>query len=65
MARLIKAFYKEHIAITSDMTQRPQVELIIAPLWNLQRDVGDEENSPVAVRIGGTYAQSLAGDLSR
>jgi hypothetical protein len=71
MARLIKTFYKDHVAITPDMAQRPEVELIIAArrgtysrMWVTKRNRISRAHSPVAVGIGAPYAQNLLGDLS-
>ena len=67
----LKKFYKEHVAITPDLAQRPEVELIIAArrgfssgMWVTKRNRISKAQSPVAVGIGGVYAQSVLGNLS-
>jgi hypothetical protein len=69
-SRCLKRFYKEHIALTPDLQQRPEVELIIAArsgelreMWVTKRNRISVARSPVAVGLGGTYAQSLLGNM--
>jgi|SRR5579872_4144300 len=69
--RMLKAFYRDHVAITPDTSQRPEVELIIAArrgvfsqTWVTKRNRLSVAKSPVAVGIGASYAQSLLDTLA-
>lgn len=67
----LKRFYKDYIAITPDVNQRPEVELIIAArrgeskgTWVTKHNKIAEVKSCGAVGIGAAYAQSLLSELS-
>ncbi len=71
LAKCLKDFYKEHIALTPHLSERPEVELIIAArhgvfsqMWVTKRNRIDNVRPPVAVGIGGTYAADLLGQMS-
>ncbi len=70
MAGLVKTFYRDHIALTPIMEQRPEVELIIAArrgaysgMWTTRKNKLTKAHSPVCVGIGGTYADSLLANM--
>jgi len=70
LAGLVKTFYREHIALTPNMEQRPEVELIIAArrgnssgMWVTRKNKLTKAHSPVCVGIGGAYADSLLANL--
>jgi hypothetical protein len=69
--RHIKTFYRDYVAIMPDANQRPEVELIIAArrgvyhwAWTTKRNKLVRADLPVAVGIGGMYAQSLLNNLT-
>jgi hypothetical protein len=67
----LKSFYREYIAITPDVNQRPEVELIIAArrgeskgTWITKHNKTAEVESCGAVGIGAAYAQGLLSELT-
>lgn len=66
IAKFLKTFYKEYVALTPDMGQRPEIDLIIAArrgessgMWVTTRNRIKPVQSNVAVGSGGAYATSL------
>jgi hypothetical protein len=69
-SKTLNRFYREYIAITPNVEQRPEVELLIAArrgnhsgMWTTKRNKVSP-SSGAAVGIGATYAQSILGNLS-
>ncbi len=66
LSDLLASFYDRHVAITSDMTQRPEVELIVAArrgtftgMWMTNRNRVSRAGGYVAVGVGGAHARSV------
>jgi hypothetical protein len=68
IAKVLKAFYRDYVAITPHLNERPEVDLIIAArrgvtseMWITKRNRLSKARSPVAVGSADAYARALLG----